>query len=44
MIVVREDFNIDVNKGCTKQWRDELLLKDEILERVGEENAPRTYD
>ena len=38
------DFNEDVRKDNMEKWRDELGLREVMLDGLGEENAPSTYD
>ena len=38
------NFNEDVWDNEIKECIDELKLKDSMIEKMGEENSPRTYD
>ena len=42
-IIVMGDFNEDVRNDYCKQWRDNLGLKDVVLERLGENLMPATH-
>ena len=42
-IIVMGDFNEDVRNDYCKQWRNNLGLKDVVLERLGENLMPATH-
>ena len=43
-IIIMEDFNEDVRKENMGKWRNDLGLCEVMLDGLGEENAPSTYD
>ena len=43
-IVVMGDLNTDVRSDEMKEWRDSLDLREVLLDAVGKDNAPSTYD
>ena len=43
-IVVMGDFNEDVRSNNMREWRESLGLREVLLDTVGVENAPSTFD
>ena len=44
IIIIMGDFNEDIRKENMGKWRNELGLCKVMLDGLGEENAPSTYD
>ena len=42
-IIIMGDFNEDVRNDYCTQWRDELGMRDILMDRVGKDNMPSTH-
>ena len=44
IIIIMVDLNIDVMVNLIREWKESLGLRDVVLDTVGKDNAPSTYD